>query len=219
MFLALAAVTPAAAGPGDLPVPQEAPAQARRRAEEILARPELRPEPRPLVNRVLDELGELLDEVVGGLGGVSPAVAWAVVAAVVVALGLVLWRAARALQSDAHVRGGVGVDGRRRPPADWWAEAAAHEAAGRWCDALRCSWRAVVAELAARGLAEEVPGRTTGEYRAAVSRTLPGAAADFGRATSLFEDAWYASVEVGPAEVARVRDLGARVLAEAREGT
>jgi hypothetical protein len=110
----------------------------------------------------------------------------------------------------------VAVDGRRRPPADWRAEAAGHEAAGRWRDALRCHWRATVAELAARGLVEEVPGRTTGEYRAGVARAVPAVAEPFSRSTRLFEDAWYAAVDVGPAETAEVRTLGDQVLAEAR---
>ncbi len=215
-LLVLAVGSAAAAGPGDLPAPQEAPAQARGRAEEILDRPELRPEPRPLVERVLDELGELLDELLGGVGAVSPVAAWGVVAVAAGLLGIVLWRAVRALQTEAGARGGVGVDGRRRPPAYWRAEAASHEAAGRWREALRCQWRAVVAELAGLGLLEEVPGRTTGEHRAALARSLPGGAADFGRATGLFEDAWYAAVEVGPDEAAQVRDLGERVLAQAR---
>ncbi len=203
-------------GPGDLPVPQEGAAEARRRAEEILSRPELRPEPRSLVQRLLDEVGELIDAILGGAGGASPVLAWAAVVVVSTLLAWVLWRSVRALQTDPASRGGVAVDGRRRPPADWRAEAAAHEAAGRWRDALRCTWRATVAELAARGLVEEVPGRTTGEYQAGVARSLPGAAEPFVRATRLFEDAWYAAVDVGPAESAQVRALGDQVLAEAR---
>lgn len=201
---------------GDLPVPQEGPDEARRRAQEILARPEFVPEPRSLVERVLDELGELLAKIVGGIGGGNEVVAWLVVAALCGLLGFGLFRAVRALQTDPGDRGGVAVDGRRRPAADWRAEAAAHEAAGRWRDALRCTWRATVAELAARGLVEEVPGRTTGEYRAGVARSLPAGAEPFTAATHLFEDAWYAAVDVGPAEAAKVRELGDQVLVEAR---
>lgn len=211
--LALAAGPAAAA---DLPAPREGPAEARRRAAEILARPELAPEPRSLVQRALDRAGELLSTVLGGVGGGSPVLAWAVVAVVAGGLALVVWRAVRALQRDGRTLGEVAVDGRRRPAADWRAEAAAHEAAGRWRDALRCSWRAMVADLAARGLVEEVPGRTTGEYRAHLRRSLPLGAEPFGRATRLFEDAWYAAVEVGPAEAAQVRALADQVLAEAR---
>jgi hypothetical protein len=205
-----------ATGPGDLPAPQEGPAEARRRAQEILARPELRPPPRGLVQRLLDEIGTLLGRVLRGVGGGNQVLAWSAVAVVATLLALVLWRAARALQTDPGVRGGVAVDGRRRPASDWRAEATAHEAAGRWRDALRCTWRATVADLAARGLVEEVPGRTTGEYRAGVARSLPAVADPFARATRLFEEAWYAAVEVGPAESAQVRDLGDQVLAEAR---
>jgi len=168
------------------------------------------------VQRLLDEAGKLLGRILGGVGGGNQVLAWSAVAVVGAALAFVLWRAARALQTDPHSRAGVAIDGRRRPPADWRAEAAAHEAAGRWRDALRCTWRATVAELAARGLVEEVPGRTTGEYRAGVARSLPGGADHFSRATRLFEDAWYAAVEVGPNETAQVRSLGDQVLAEAR---
>lgn len=201
---------------GDLPVPQEGPDEARRRAEEILARPEFVPEPRSLIERILDELGELLAKIVGGIGGGSEVVAWLVVAALCGLVGFGLFRAIRALQTDPGDRGGVAVDGRRRPAADWRAEAAAHEAAGRWREALRCTWRATVAELAARGLVEEVPGRTTGEYRAGVARSLPAGAKPFTEATHLFEDAWYAAVDVGPADAAKVRELGDQVLVEAR---
>ena len=55
--------------------------------------------------------------------------------------------------------------GGARTAAQWRAEAAAHDAAGRWREALRCRYRALVAELAGRGLVEEIPGRTSGEYR------------------------------------------------------
>jgi hypothetical protein len=206
----------AAAGPGDMPSPREGPEDARGRAADILARPEFRPEPRSVVERVLDKLGELLGRIVGDVGGGNPGLAWAAVAAVALLLAAVLWRAVRALQVDVGSASGVSVDGRRRPPADWRAEADGHAAAGRWRDALRCSWRAVVADLAALGLVEEVPGRTTGEYQARVARTVPSGAEHFSRATRLFEDAWYATVEVGQEEAAQVRALGDRVLAEAR---
>lgn len=202
--------------PGGLPVAQEGPVEARRRAEEILARPEFRPEPKSLVERGLDGIGELFGKILGGIGGGNVVLAWLAVAVVSALLGLVLWRAVRALQADPGTRSGVAVDGRRRPATDWRAEAAAHEAAGRWRDALRCTWRATVADLSARGLLDEVPGRTTGEYRTEVARSLPDAADSFSRATALFEDAWYAAVEIGPEQSALAATLGDRVLAEAR---
>src|SRR4029450_4451834 len=57
--------------------------------------------------------------------------------------------------------------------------------------ALRSRYRALAPDLASRGLVEEVPGRTAGEYRRQVGRALPEAATDFAGATELFEVAWY----------------------------
>jgi hypothetical protein len=99
-----------------------------------------------------------------------------------------------------------------RPPTDWQAEALAHESAGEWREALRCRYRAMVAALAARGLIDEVPGRTSGEYRAVVTRSVPGAAPDFSGATELFERAWYGGKPTGPEDSARFRELSERVL-------
>lgn len=200
-------------GPGDLPPLRPPPEQVRRKADEILARPEFRPPPRGIFERILDwifdQLGRFFDAI--GEGGGS-AGAWVAVAVLAVVVAVVLWRAWRALRREPSVGDGLVVDGPRRPAADWRAEAATHEAGGRWRDAVRCHWRALVADLAARGLVEEVPGRTTGEYRAQVARSLPADEGSFAMATALFEEAWYARVEVGPGENEREKDLGKKVL-------
>lgn len=202
-------------GPGELPAPGEAADAARSRAEEILARPELRPPARTLLQRLFDFLGDVLRRLVEGVGGDRPWVGWVVVAATGILLAAVVVLLTRSLQRSPGSRHGVEVDGVGRPPADWRADAARHEAAGAWRDALRCHWRALVADLAARGLVEEVPGRTTGEYRSHVGRAVPGAARSFAGATVLFEVAWYAADEIGPDDVAEERRLGAEVLVEA----
>jgi hypothetical protein len=80
---------------------------------------------------------------------------------------------------------------------------------------VRCRYRALVAELAARGLVDEVPGRTAGEYRGEVRRNLPDAAADFAGATELFELAWYGRGETGAQQASRLRELSGRVLQRA----
>jgi hypothetical protein len=69
-----------------------------------------------------------------------------------------------------------------------------------------------VADLAGRGLVEEVPGRTTGEYRAQVTRSVPAAAPDFSTASDLFERAWYGAADTGPEDAERLRQLSDRVL-------
>jgi hypothetical protein len=73
-----------------------------------------------------------------------------------------------------------------------------------------------VADLASRGLVEEVPGRTAGEYRNEVWRNLPDAAAEFAGATELFEVAWYGRQETGAAQASHLRDLSGRILRRAR---
>ncbi len=105
-----------------------------------------------------------------------------------------------------------------RSSRDWLVEAAEHEAAGRRRDAVRCRYRALLADLAAAGLVEEIAGRTSGEYLAAVESDVPAAAEAFADATRRFELAWYGATPVDAtdadafAAVARrvVRDAGLR---------
>jgi hypothetical protein len=99
-----------------------------------------------------------------------------------------------------------------RSAVDWRAEAARHERDRRWRDALRCRYRALVADLAWRGLVEEVPYRTAGEYRDLMGARAPAAAGDFNGATELFEDAWYGDRPSGPGDQAIFDDLAGRIL-------
>jgi hypothetical protein len=73
----------------------------------------------------------------------------------------------------------------------------------------------LVAELAARGLVNEVPGRTTGEYRVEVNDSVPAASTAFSSVSRLFEDAWYARVDIDADDNSRVKTLSTAVLAEA----
>jgi hypothetical protein len=102
-----------------------------------------------------------------------------------------------------------------RSAEDWRSDAALHEAAGRWRDALRCRYRALVAELAGNGLLDDLPGKTTGEERADISIAAPAASPSFSEATELFDDVWYGDAPTGPDDAARFRSLSDRVLAEA----
>jgi hypothetical protein len=191
----------------------------RRAADEILSRPEFQEPPRSLYQRVLDWIGDRISDALGALlgGGAGAIVAWLLLVAVVVALGVLV---ARAVQRDRRVRSAGGPDVQvavddRRPAAAWDAEADRFEAEGRWRDALRCRYRSLVASLARRGVVEEVPGRTAGEYRVLVGRARPEVAAPFAGATDLFERAWYGGDESGPDDATAFRDLAARVTADA----
>jgi Domain of unknown function (DUF4129) len=76
-------------------------------------------------------------------------------------------------------------------PEDWRLQARALEAQGRSREALRCWYRALVAELAVRGVIEEVPGRTSGDYERLVRRQVPDVSVEFSAGTALFERSWY----------------------------
>jgi Domain of unknown function (DUF4129) len=95
---------------------------------------------------------------------------------------------------------------------EWAAEAAVHEAAGEWRDALRCRYRALVAELATRGLVEEIPGRTTREYESLIRTRLPERSGAFDEASDMFEAAWYGYQPSGRAEGERFKALADAVL-------
>src|SRR5215218_5062283 len=190
--LAPAAGLALAQGRGELRAPDRDPQQVREVVREVLSRPEFRPAHRSLTERVFDWVLELIGRLLGALAGSGAGgiVGLLLLALVLVGVGVQAARFSRGLTPSPEVAAAV-AEGRRRSAADWRAEAEALERAGAWREAVRSRYRALVADLAARGLVEEVPGRTAGEYRREVGQVLPGVATDFAGATELFEVAWY----------------------------
>lgn len=199
-----------------LPPPQPDPTDVHQRITTILARPEFhRAGPslaQRLLNWVQDLLARLVDAIAGSAGGglVGTVLLLAAVAIVV----LLVIRLTRSVQTDPRAPGPDIEEHELRPPQDWRREAEDHERAGRWRAGLRCRYRALVGDLAGRGVLVEVPGRTTGEERAEVVAGAPAAAPAFGRATEIFEGAWYGNVPVGEPDVAQFRELADRTLQE-----
>jgi hypothetical protein len=201
---------------GGLRVPVRDPQEVREVVREVLSRPEFRPPERSLMERLLDWVLEAVGRLLAALGGSGAGgiVGLVLLALVLVGVGILAARFSRELTPSPEVAAAA-VGGRRRSGAEWRAEAEAQERAGAWRDAVRSRYRALVADLAARGLVEEVPGRTAGEYRREVGRALPAAASDFAGATELFEVAWYGRADTGAREAAHLRDLSDRVLQRA----
>jgi hypothetical protein len=206
-----------------LPSPQVDPDKVHQAARDILGRSEFRPPRRSLPaaawHWISTQIGKLLGHLFG-LGG-GGAVTGAVVGVALLALvGFMVWLAVRhwtrlGPRATDHPFT-VATGWRARSAAEWRAEASAHETAGRWREALRARYRALVADLAGRGVVEEIPGRTAGEYRRMVDRAAPAVAAPFDEATGLFEETWYGNRRSGPDDQARFDQLADRVLAEAR---
>ncbi|HEX8804489.1 MAG TPA: DUF4129 domain-containing protein, partial [Acidimicrobiales bacterium] len=184
----------------DLPPPEHDPAEVRRIADEILdqSRYDVRTNP---LQSAADWVAEQLARLVGplGVGSVPVWVGWVVLGLLVAAVAWVVVRAARTFTRDVRPdrpTGTVVVDAGERA-VDWAAEAARHEAAGRWHEALRCRYRVLVGELARRNVIPDLVGRTAGEYVADVRANRPAAAGPFAAATGLFETVWYGGAPAG----------------------
>jgi hypothetical protein len=194
----------------ELPPPTRRPGQVTRAVHAVLARPEYRHPGPSLFSRfehdALDWVARVLSGVVGaGVG------AWIALAVIIGLVALVVWRLSSGVTRDPGRSVAISM-ARLRPAADWRAEAEAHERAGEWRQAVRARYRALVADLAGRGLLHEIPGRTAGEYRAELGDALPAASSQFAGVTELFEGAWYGNRPTGSVDAAHLRDLADRVL-------
>lgn len=187
---------------------------ARQAVADVLGRPEYGGLEPSWWDRVVDALAQGLGRVVDALTGTATgsAIGWIILAVLAVGVLLLGRRAVRGLRREGSM--GVATAGDvGRSPEEWLADADVHEADGRWRDAVRCRYRALVAALARAAVLEEVPGRTAGEYLTAVGASLPGAAPSFARVTAVFERAWYGAAEVGADDVAAIREAGRASLA------
>jgi hypothetical protein len=196
-----------------IPDPSVGPEEQRQAADEVLSGQEFQqPEP-SLIERITDwldrQVGEAIDSVAGG--GTGSVVGWVLVAAAIAVLVWLVARNRKLLQSDPMVGATVRIDAGRAPD-EWRAQAARLEAEGRWKEALRGHYRALLGDLVRQGVIIDVAGRTAGEYRDEVVGARPAAGGDFTEATDLFERAWYADEPTGSIENQRFRGLAGRVL-------
>lgn len=195
------------------------PQQVRETVEEVLSRPAYTESGTgdSLLSLAIDALLEAIGRTLlqldfGGPGGSV----WGAVGLLALVVGLIvlivalLRRFRRGGELEQVVEGPVG-----RSPRDWAAEADDHEAAGAYREALRCRYRETLAVLAAEDLVTEIPGRTTGEYRAAVGAAVPDARTAFGALTATFEAAWYGGRTVDAAQLAEAKDQQRTTLAAA----
>ncbi len=192
------------------------PERVREVTESVLARRELAPARPGPVDRVLGWVVEQIFRVLYRLfgdGGQGISTVRVVVFALLLALvGYLLWRFLRGVGREASTADELARDV-GRAPTDWAAEAEGHERAARHREAVRCRYRLLLARLAERGVIEEIPGRTSGEYLREASAALPAAGEDLRGATEAFERAWYADEPVTARDVDTVREAGERAAA------
>lgn len=207
-----------AAAPEQLPPPERSGGEIGEHIDEILSRPEFQDPPKTLYERIVEYVNDLIGDALGAmLGGGRGTVVGLVLLALLVAGLIAIWiRFVPTVSRDPATRGRAATLDEGRPARDWVAEADEAAAAERWRDAVRCQYRALVARLAERGVIDEVPGRTAGEYRHELHRALPAAAGDFGQATELFEEAWYGDQPATTRELDTFVELSRRVDASVR---
>lgn len=203
---------PAAAWAAQLPEPSADPEEVARIVEDVLADPVYDPLEPSLFDRLLEAAFEPILELLSNLTGTTPGtfVGYVILAAIVGVAAALLLRFARGTRRDPRVATGLDAASLGRSPGEWNAEAEQHEAAGNLRQAVRCRYRAVIAELAGVGLLDEVPGRTAGEYVTEVRDGVPPAAKPFSELTAAFERAWYSQTPLDAEDVALARDAGRR---------
>jgi hypothetical protein len=206
-----------ATGPVCLRAPSVNAAAVHAATDQILSERQFAPPSQPWWQRAIGwvdhQLGRLFGHPFGahGLNGPTQAIDLVLAGVVTVIVLLLVVRFARRVRTDPGVEMRAQA-GPRRPAAEWAAEADRHQAAGEWRQALRCRYRALVAELAQRGVVEEIPGRTARDYARLVGASRPGLAGPFGEASALFEAAWYGSRTSSQAQHDRFTALAAQVL-------
>lgn len=181
------------------------PSEIRRVTEQTLAQPRFDVAgpslPERLLLWILDRIASLLAQLTAGGNGTT--VGWVIL---VLAVGVTMFIAVRLLlrvRRDPGVAAVPGIGG--RTAEDWRERGRRAEVAQDWAEALRCSYRALLAELVAAGITDEVVGRTARDYLRDISEAAPEAAAPMTWMTDAFEATWYDRRPVGAADLDAMR--------------
>ncbi len=184
---------------------------ARRAAEEELSDPKYRDARPGFLQQIGQWLGEQLEkllnslssDVPGGIFGVVLVVALLIVLVVVIRLRT--GKMAGSARADRVVFGG-----QRKSAADYRRAAGEAAAAGRFDDAVRDRFRAVVRALEERALLDSRSGRTADEAAAEAGLLLPNVADQLRQGGRLFDDVHYGGREGTEAAYRTLTELDER---------
>ena len=191
----------------------ESPEELRRRAEEILDRPEFAEPDRSALERALSWVGDRFGDLLSGLaaGDVGSLFLLGVVVGAVVALLLLVRRrlplVARSVPEAEDLVRRAARESRAR---EWRERADAARAQGDWAEAVRCEHRYSAAWLDDRAMLRERDDRTARELLEDVKadREVAGSMHDI---TGSFEDVWYGDVQADEQLADAVRRVGERI--------
>ncbi|MEQ0563684.1 DUF4129 domain-containing protein [Amycolatopsis sp. NEAU-NG30] len=169
---------------------------ARRAAAQELADPKYRDaQPGPL-QELKQWLGEQVARLIKGLSTVVPGGPFGLLLALVLLIVLVVVIRLRTGKVARTARAGGEVFSEKRRSADDYRRSAAEAAAaGRYDDAVRDRFRAVVRALEERALLDARSGRTADEAAAEAGVLLPNVAAELRHGARLFDDVHYGGRE------------------------
>lgn len=169
---------------------------ARRAAAEELSDPKYRDAQPGFLEQVGQWLGEQVDKLLRGMSSVVPGGPFGLLLVLVLLIVLVVvvrlrtGKVARTARADRVVFGG-----QRKNAADYRRSAAEAAAAGRYDDAVRDRFRAVVRALEERALLDTRSGRTADEAAAEAGALLPNVADALRTGARLFDDVHYGGRE------------------------
>jgi hypothetical protein len=184
---------------------------ARRAAAEELTDPKYRDARPNFLQEIGQWLGEQLEKLLNGLSSVVPGGIFGLLLILVLLIVLVVVvrlrtgkvaRAARAAQTV--------FDGKRQSADDYRRSAAEAASAGRYDDAVRDRFRAVVRALEERALLDVRSGRTADEAAAEAGVLLPNVAAELRQGARLFDDVHYGGREGTEAAYRTLTELDER---------
>ncbi|WP_033263378.1 DUF4129 domain-containing protein [Amycolatopsis vancoresmycina] len=184
---------------------------ARRAAAEELSDPKYRDAKPGFLQQAAQWLGEQLEKLLNSLSSGFPGGIFGVLLILVLLIVLVVVIRLRTGQVARAARAGrVVFGGTRRSAADYRRSAAEAAAAGRFDDAVRDRFRAVVRALEERALLDVRSGRTADEAAAEAGVLLPGVADQLRQGARLFDDVHYGGREGTEAAYQALTELDER---------
>lgn len=184
---------------------------ARRAAAEELTDPKYRDAQPNILQQIGQWLGDRLNELLNGLSSSFPGGVFGLALVVVLLIVLVVVIRLRTGKFARASRAERAVFGTRRQSADDYRRAAAEAAsAGRYDDAVRDRFRAVVRALEERALLDVRSGRTADEAAAEAGLLLPNVADALRRGARLFDDVHYGGREGTEAAYDELTELDER---------
>jgi hypothetical protein len=184
---------------------------ARRAAAEELSDPKYRDARPNILQQVGQWLGERLEKLLNGLSSVVPGGIFGLLLILVLLIVLVVVIRLRTGKVARAVRAERAVFGGKRQSADDYRRSAAEAAAGgRYGDAVRDRFRAVVRALEERALLDVRSGRTADEAAAEAGALLPNVADALRQGARLFDDVHYGGREGTEAAYRTLTELDER---------